>query len=227
MTPVPPQQSAERQGVQTPLEDLVQRALDKMASGEWRLILEHPNPAQGTSVACVEVGQEIARRAADLTRLNAKVEELERDRNEWEAKAISLFWACPDATKVGDVQKLKAKADSLLAAEAQVADLSARLARAVEVMRPFAEYPIYDPELDDAYQLTGRLNADGSKQKNVTAGDFRRVRAFLCFVDQAAGCLRDALTVCKTPEKPNETLLDAAFANCKPGEGFDGPQGAE
>ena len=35
MTPVPPQQSAERQGVQTPLEDLVQRALDKMASGDF------------------------------------------------------------------------------------------------------------------------------------------------------------------------------------------------
>lgn len=48
---------------ETPLSDLAESALAKMASGEWRLILEHPNPAQGSSVCGFEVGKEIARRA--------------------------------------------------------------------------------------------------------------------------------------------------------------------
>lgn len=75
--------------------------------------------------------------------------------------------------------------------------------------------------IGDAVEILTCLYESIAKHGNYSAG------STLCFVDQAAGCLRDALTVCKTPEKPNETLLDAAFANCKPGEGFDGPQGAE
>ena len=130
MRQVPPQQAAAREGVTTPLEDLVQRALDKMGSGEWRLILEHPNPAQGTSVACVEVGQEIARRAADLTRLNAKVEEL--------AATITQLQKWIDLHR-GDTLSLENEVETMrrhwLEEEARSADLSARLARAVEVMR--------------------------------------------------------------------------------------------
>ncbi len=142
MTPVPPHQSA------------VERLL---------AFAQHMR-GHGFSVDDIESA------ASDLTRLNAKVEELERDRNEWEAKAISLFWACPDATKVGDVQKLKAKADSLLAAEAQVADLSARLARAVEVMRWYAERVAGCRKFtDEGHMARNALDADGGE----------RARAFL------------------------------------------------
>ncbi len=48
----------------TPLDDLVERALAKMASGEWRLLLEHPEPSQGTSVCGSDIAKEIARRAS-------------------------------------------------------------------------------------------------------------------------------------------------------------------
>lgn len=48
---------------ETPLSDHVNRALERMASGQWRLILEHPNPAEGTAVYTIAVGKEIARRA--------------------------------------------------------------------------------------------------------------------------------------------------------------------
>ena len=157
MTPVPPQQSAERLFPDTPLIWHCEITGNPVGT-DTRVIGAPPCACQG------------CRAASDLTRLNAKVEELERDRNEWEAKAISLFWACPDATKVGDVQKLKAKADSLLAAEAQVADLSARLARAVEVMRWYAARVAGCRKFtDEGHMARNALDADGGE----------RARAFL------------------------------------------------
>lgn len=49
---------------ETPLDELVDRALEKMASGQWRLVLDHPDSTNGTSAFGCDVPVEIARRAA-------------------------------------------------------------------------------------------------------------------------------------------------------------------
>ena len=66
-------------GVETPMRDHIARIVERLSSGECRLIIEHPNPAEGTSVfpprIAVEVGNRLsASIPAEIGELVAKLD---------------------------------------------------------------------------------------------------------------------------------------------------------
>ena len=48
----------------TTMSDHIASIASRLLSGEWRLILENPNPAEGTAICSPDVSQEVGRRLA-------------------------------------------------------------------------------------------------------------------------------------------------------------------
>ena len=71
----------------TPLSDHIARARKKLLSGEWRMILEHPNPSEGSSYFPPDVAREIGKQLDAATRIESLTRErdtLRINRDGWE-----------------------------------------------------------------------------------------------------------------------------------------------